>query len=82
MMKESITVDRVKIERSKLTRIYDSFFHGLRNIGFQGNIVMTFPFWDIRGTYSYFTEIYDVIEDAGFEIIPLLPYDMNILTKK
>lgn len=43
---------------------------------------MTFPFWNIRGTYSYFTEIYDVIEDAGFEIIPLLPYDMNILTKK
>lgn len=34
MMKESITVDRVKIERSKLTRIYDSFFYGLRNIGF------------------------------------------------
>ncbi len=43
---------------------------------------MTFPFWDIRGTYSYFTEIYDVIEDAGFEIIPLLPPDMDILTKK
>lgn len=82
MMKESITVDRVKAERSKLTRIYDSFFHGLRNIGFQWNIVMTFPFWDIRGTYSYFTEIYDVIEDAGFEIIPLLPPDMDILTKK
>jgi hypothetical protein len=53
--------------------MYDSFFHGLANLSFTGNIVMTFPFWDVHGTYSYFTEIYDVIESVGFEIVSLLP---------
>ena len=63
----------MKEERRKLMRMYDSFFHGLANLSFTGNIVMTFPFWDVHGTYSYFTEIYDVIESTGFEIVSLLP---------
>ena len=44
---------------------------------------MTFPFWDIRGNCSYFTEIYEVIEDAGYSVIPLLPHTTaDLLTKK
>lgn len=83
MEKQSITMDRVKSERMKLMRMYDSFFHGLKNLKFDGNIVMSFPFWDIHGKFSYFTEIYEVIEDAGFAIIPLLPNELStLLTKK
>jgi tRNA G10 N-methylase Trm11 len=82
MQRESITMDRVKSERMKLTRMYDSFFQGLRNIKFTGNIVMTFPFWDVRGTHSFFTEIYEVLEDAGFEIVPLLPANLELITPK
>lgn len=82
MQKKDITLDRVKSERAKLMRIYDSFFHGLQNLDFDGTIVMTFPFWDIHGTYSYFTEIYDVIEDSGFTIVSLLPPRMELSTRK
>jgi tRNA G10 N-methylase Trm11 len=83
MQKESITIDRVKSERMSLMRMYDAFFRGLKNLGFKWNIVMTFPFWDIRGNCSYFTEIYDVLEDAGYQIIPLLPHTTaDLLTKK
>jgi hypothetical protein len=62
--------------------MYDSFFQGLRNLRFSGNIVMTFPFWDVRGTHSFFTEIYEVLEDAGFEIVPLLPASLGLITTK
>ncbi len=55
--------------------MYDGFFGGLCGMDFSGNIVMTFPFWDIHGTTSFFTEIYDVIGRHGFEILPLLPVD-------
>jgi hypothetical protein len=83
MQKDSITMDRVKSERMNLMRMYDAFFRGLKNLGFKWNIVMTFPFWDIRGTCSYFTEIYEVLEDAGFEVIPLLPKsNADLLTRK
>ncbi len=83
MEKQSITIDRVKSERMKLMRMYDSFFHGLKNLKFAGSIVMSFPFWDVQWKFSYFTEIYEVIEDSGFEIVPLLPKDLwNLLTKK
>ncbi len=71
----SISLDKVKIERSKLRNMYDGFFGGLCGMDFSGNIVMTFPFWDIHGTMSFFTEIYDVIGRHGFEILPLLPVD-------
>jgi tRNA G10 N-methylase Trm11 len=75
MQKDSITTDRVKQERSKLRNMYDSFFGGLCGKNFSWNIVMTFPFWDIHGDISYFTEIYDVIGRHGFDIIPLLPLE-------
>lgn len=83
MQKDSITMDRVKAERMNLMRMYDAFFRGLKNLGFKWNIVMTFPFWDIRGTCSYFTEIYEVLEDAGYEVVPLLPRTTaDLLTRK
>ncbi len=79
MQRDSITLDRVKQERSKLRNMYDWFFGGLCALNFSGNIVMTFPFWDIHGTHSFFTEIYDVIGRHGFDIIPLLPEGMRTL---
>lgn len=83
MQRDSITLDRVKSERMSLMRMYDAFFRGLANLHFKGNIVMTFPFWDIHGKISYFSEIYEVLEDAGFRIIPLLPKDLKeLLTKE
>jgi tRNA G10 N-methylase Trm11 len=84
MGRESITLDRVKIERAKLRNMYEWFFWGLCALDFSGNIVMTFPFWDIHGTSSFFSEIYDIIGRHGFEVIPLLPVDSmrTLMTSK
>ncbi len=43
---------------------------------------MTFPFWNIHGTHSYFTEIYSIIEENGWKVIPLLPSAWGLNTKK
>ena len=84
MEKHSISIDRVKQEKAKLRNMYEWFFGGLEGLDFSGNIVMTFPFWDIHGTTSYFTEIYDVIGRHGFDIVPLLPVDTmrTLMTSK
>ena len=79
MQKDSITMDRVKQERSKLRNMYDGFFGGLCGLDFGGNLIMTFPFWEVHGTTSFFTEIHDVIGRHWFEVIPLLPPDMRTL---
>ena len=62
MNPRDITLDKVQSERRKLALMYDDFFAGLNKSGYSGTIVMSFPFWSIHETYSYFTEIYDVIE--------------------
>ncbi|MBP6981666.1 hypothetical protein KBB25_02730 [Candidatus Gracilibacteria bacterium] len=83
MQKDSKTLERVKMERSKLSNMYDAFFSGLRSLDFTGNIVITFPFWDIRGTHSFFIEIEDILARHHFEITPLLPKDLKgLLTQK
>lgn len=43
---------------------------------------MSFPFWNLHGTYSYFTEIYALIEKHGFHVIPLLPEALKLNTNK
>lgn len=54
MMKQSITLERVQTERAKLARMYDRFLHGLKAERYRGIVAMTIPYWDIRGTPSYF----------------------------
>lgn len=76
MTPRDISLDRVKAEREKLSSLYASFFRGLKEIEYTGTIVMSFPFWNIHGTYSYFSEIYDIIERHGFRVGSLLPGEM------
>jgi tRNA G10 N-methylase Trm11 len=82
MSARDISLDRVKSERAKLAKMYDGFFSGLEKLQFEWNIVMSFPFWNIHDTYSYFSEIYDIIEKYGFRVIPLLPSEMKLNTMK
>jgi hypothetical protein len=82
MRPHEITLDRVKEERRKLGRMYDDFFAGLSRANFCNTVVMTFPFWNMNGTYSYFSEIYDIIEKNGFIIESLLPGDMGLSTRQ
>ena len=82
MNPRDITLDKVQSERRKLALMYDDFFAGLNKSGYSGTIVMSFPFWSIHETYSYFTEIYDVIEKNGYMSDSLIPGDMWLNTRK
>ncbi|MBX9809143.1 hypothetical protein K2X92_02015 [Candidatus Gracilibacteria bacterium] len=82
MRPHEITLDKAKEERRKLERMYDAFFGGLARARFSKSIVMTFPFWNLNGTYSYFIEIYDILDKHGFEVVSLLPWEMKLNTTK
>jgi len=82
MSPRDITLDRVQSERRKLASMYDAFFAGLAKARYTGTIVMSFPFWNIHGTYSYFSEIYDIIERNWFQTDSLLPGDMKLNTRQ
>lgn len=82
MRPHEITLDKAKEERRKLERMYNDFFAGLARAKFCKSIVMTFPFWNLNGTYSYFIEIYDILDKHGFEVVSLLPWEMKLNTMK
>ena len=81
MSARDVTLDRVQAERKKLAAMYAEFFRGLREADFQEVLVMSFPFWSIQGSYTYFTEIYDIIAKNGFMSDSLLPADMHLNTR-
>lgn len=87
MSPRDITLEKVQSERKKLASLYTDFFRGISDfISSSSNppmiqIVMSFPFWNMHGTYSYFTEIYDVIEKCGFQVVDLLPGEMKLNTR-
>jgi hypothetical protein len=82
MSPRDISLDRVQSERRKLAIMYEDFFSEIANAKICNNIIMSFPFWNLHGTYSYFTEIYSVIEKYGFSIAPLVPSELGLSTKK
>lgn len=69
----TISRDWILEERKKLEQLYENFFAGLKKIKFQWTIVISFPFWELRGTYIYFDEIYKIIEKYC-KTEHLLPY--------
>ncbi|MDD2516202.1 MAG: hypothetical protein PHF46_01660 [Candidatus Gracilibacteria bacterium] len=69
----NISLDLIKEERLNLIKIYKGFFEGLQKASFKGNIVISFPFWEMRGTYIYFEEIYDLLKIKKIKIHKLLP---------
>ena len=72
MHTQSITLDKVMKQRKNLSELYDAFFSGLKKKDYKETIVMTFPFWDIAGKYSFFSEIHEILEKYGFTTLPLL----------
>ncbi|PIE85229.1 hypothetical protein CSA08_03145 [Candidatus Gracilibacteria bacterium] len=72
MTKKNINLERINIQRKNLSKMYEKFFYGLKKKNFRGNIVITFPFWEIDKKYYYFIEIYDIL-NKYCNIIPLFP---------
>ena len=77
MTAKAINPERVTLERQKLVALYDGFFGGLKKLGFTGNIVICFPFWEIQKKYFYCEEVYTVLEKYGFKTQKLLPEDIE-----
>ncbi|MBP8016968.1 hypothetical protein KAZ01_03075, partial [Candidatus Gracilibacteria bacterium] len=73
MTKGNITIEKIEKQRYILKNLYEKFFTGLKKIGFKGNIVISFPFWDLNGKYLYLKEIYEIFRILEIKIQKLLP---------
>lgn len=77
LSKLSIDVDKINKQRQNLSQIYEAFFSWLKKIWFNWNIVISFPFWEIKWKYNYFEEIYEVINRYCI-ILDLLPKNIDL----
>ncbi|QFR39262.1 hypothetical protein A9Q91_03430 [Candidatus Gracilibacteria bacterium 28_42_T64] len=81
MTKKNIAPDRVQKQRDPLEKIYQAFFAGLQKINYSGAIVISFPFWEIRGKYYYFDEVYKIL-GKYCEVLPYFPTDYQVQASK
>lgn len=81
MTKKNIAVDRIEKQRESLEKIYSAFFENLSKINYSGNIVISFPFWEIRWKYFYFEEIYKILAKYC-EVQSFFPDDYQISATK
>ncbi len=81
MTKKNIGHERIDIQRKNLSKLYEKFFSGLKDIWFNWNIVISFPFWEVDKKYFYFTEIYEILSKYC-EIQPLFPTNLDIYPTK
>ncbi|MDD4151295.1 MAG: hypothetical protein PHR68_01655 [Candidatus Gracilibacteria bacterium] len=72
MTQKNISSDRIDTQKKKLRDLYIGFFSGLQKLQFKGNIVISFPFWEMNKKYFYFEEVYEII-NKYCEIQKLLP---------
>ena len=81
MTQKNITMDRIDIQKNNLSKLYSKFFSGLKEIWFEWNIVISFPFWDVKWKYFFFDEIYDILNEYC-EILPLFPSEFDFKETK
>jgi len=81
MTQKNINLDRIWVQRKNLSKLYEKFFSWLTSIWFKWNIVISFPFWDLKGKYVFFEEIYDII-NSHCEILPLFPSEFDFKETK
>lgn len=81
MTQNNISFERIEKQRIKLSNLYEGFFSGLKKLNFKWNIVISFPFWEIKWKYFYFEEIYDIIRKYA-KVEKLLPENIEFLETK
>ena len=81
MTKKNISIERIEKQRKSLLDLYNWFFKWLKNSKYKWNIVISFPFWEMKWKYFYFTEIYDILKQYC-NIKQLLPNSLDIQTTK
>jgi len=81
MTQKNISAERIKEQRKGLEKIYVAFFENLKKWDFSWNIVISFPFWEIKWRYYYFEEVYDILREYC-DILPYFPEDFNLKATK
>jgi len=81
MTQKNINYDRINIQKKNLSKLYEKFFSWLKKVWFSWNIVISFPFWDLKWKYIFFEEIYDIL-DIYCEILPLFPKEFDFSETK
>ena len=61
MTQKNISMDRINKQKESLTELYDRFFTWLKQINYNWNLVICFPYWEMKWKIIFFTEIYDVL---------------------
>ncbi|MDD5212840.1 MAG: hypothetical protein PHG82_00215 [Candidatus Gracilibacteria bacterium] len=61
MTQKNISLERIDAQKKKLRDLYIGFFSGLQRLQFKGNIVISFPFWEMNKKYFYFEEVYEIV---------------------
>ncbi len=62
MTQNNISLDRIDKQKKSLLELYDRFFEWLKKIKYSWNLVICFPFWEMKWKYIYFTEVYDLLK--------------------
>lgn len=81
MTQKNISKDRILEQRKGLEKLYIPFFENLKKWWFSWNIVISFPFWEVKGNYYYFEEIYSILEEKC-EILPFFSENFNLKSTK
>jgi tRNA G10 N-methylase Trm11 len=81
MTQKNITNDRINVQKNNLSKLYEKFFSGLKTVWFDWNIVISFPFWDVKWKYVFFEEVYDILNDYC-DILPLFPSEFDFKETK
>jgi len=81
MTKKNISFDRIKKQRESLKKIYEWFFASLKKWGFSWNIVICFPFWDLKWKYVFFEEVYEIL-DKYCEALPFFTKEFDFSETK
>jgi len=81
MTKKNISTDRINKQKDSLISIYEKFFANLEKINYKWNLVICFPFWELKWIYIYFNGIYSIISKYC-NIEPMFPSNCELETTK
>lgn len=81
MTQKNISIDRINKQKESLLELYDRFFKWLKSINYKWNLVICFPFWEIKWKFIYFTEIHELLH-KNCNIKPLFPSNSKLEATK
>jgi hypothetical protein len=81
MTQKNISIERIAKQKKSLIEVYQWFFKWLSQNKFHWDMVISFPFWEIKWKYHYFNEIYQLLNEYC-HIQSMLPVDFPLKTTK